>query len=128
MEIMTDQQGQKYVELDQSGGFKRAWIQRRTDDKNWANVPGGRYLNVCRVEASGTGPKGKATDFPIYSDMLSDEQILKAFAYAVAAITGCDVKDTSLEKYKQEQAMAENQAVWNDATSGADCLAAHAEE
>jgi len=70
-------------------GFKRAWIQRRTDpDKDWANTPEGRYLNVVRIEALGGGPAGSATDFPVFSN-LPDEQILEAFVTTVSAITGC---------------------------------------
>ncbi|MBW2663667.1 MAG: hypothetical protein JRD93_17220 [Deltaproteobacteria bacterium] len=45
-------------------------------------------MNVVRVEKLGAGPVGNATDLPIFSD-LSDEQILKAFVYAVSTITGC---------------------------------------
>lgn len=90
MEIKHDTKNQPYIEWEQApGGYKRAWIQRKTDpDKDWAGAIEGRYLNVVRVEELGAGPAGNATDFPIFSD-LSDEQILKAFVYAVSTITGC---------------------------------------
>ena len=90
MTIERDTKGQPYIEWEQApGGYKRAWIQRKTDpEKDWAMARHGRYLNVVRVEAPGAGPAGNATDFPIFSD-LSDEQILEAFVSAVCAITGC---------------------------------------
>ena len=90
MHIQRDSKGQLFIEWKQAeGGFKRAWIQRKPGtDKDWANARDGRYLNVVRVERSGAGPAGNATDFPIFSE-LSDEQILVAFVTAVSAITGC---------------------------------------
>jgi hypothetical protein len=91
MEIQRDTKGQPFIEWEQApGGYKRAWIQNKSDpDKDWAGC--GRYLNVVRIEALGTGPSGNATDFPIFSD-LPDDQILKAFVSAVCAITGCHLK------------------------------------
>lgn len=88
MNIQHDQKNQPFIEWQQApGGFKRAWVQHKTDpDKDWAST--GRYLNVVRIEALGEGPAGNATDFPIYSD-LSDEQILEAFVISICAITGC---------------------------------------
>ena len=90
MQIHRDTKGQPYIEWEQApGGYKRAWIQRKTDpEKNWAQVPDGRYLNVVRVDELGAGPSGNATDFPIFSN-LPDEQILRAFVLATCAITGC---------------------------------------
>lgn len=91
MEIKRDQKEQPYIEWEQApGGYKRAWIQTKdvSTEQNWADVPGGRYLNVVRIEKLGGGPKGNATDFPIFSN-LSDEQILLAFVASVSAITGC---------------------------------------
>ncbi len=90
MDIRTDGKGQPYIEWAQGpNGFKRAWIQRRTDpDKDWAGAHDGRYLNVVRIETLGSGPAGSATDFPIFSD-LPDAQILEAFVTTVSAITGC---------------------------------------
>ena len=94
MEIKHDTKDQPYIEWAQGpNGFKRAWIQRKDPDseKNWANVPDGRYLNVVRIENLGEGPAGNATDFPIFS-ALPDEQILMAFVTSVSAITGCQME------------------------------------
>lgn len=93
MDIERDTKGQLFIEWEQApGGFKRAWIQRKTDpSKDWAKARDGRYLNVVRVEGRGIGPAGNATDFPIFSD-LPDEQILEAFVAAVSAITGCRLR------------------------------------
>ena len=87
IEIHKDTKDQPYVEWRQGGGgYKRAWIQRKTDpEKDWAGV--GRYLNVVRVESPHVGPAGNATDFPVSSD-LDDEQILVAFVTAVTSMTG----------------------------------------
>ena len=92
MKIEKDKKGQLMIEWEQApGGYKRAWIQRKTDpDKDWAKAKEGRYLNVVRIESLGSGPAGNATDFPIFSD-LPDEQILIAFVTAVSAITGCSI-------------------------------------
>jgi hypothetical protein len=94
VQIQRDTKGQPFIEWQQApGGFKRAWIQRKTDaEKDWACTPEGRYLNVVRVEALGAGPAGNATDFPIFSS-LSDEQILLAFVASVSAITGCQLRE-----------------------------------
>jgi hypothetical protein len=91
MEISKDNNGSPYIAWESSGGYKRAWVQRRTDpQKDWAGT--GRYLNVARTEGLDLGPAGNATDFPVYST-LSDEQILVAFVAAVCAITGCSLPD-----------------------------------
>lgn len=64
MQFGTDGKGQPYVEWDIAQGIlKRAWIQHRTGPNDWAGT--GRYLNVVRVEAPHSGPKGQAADFPI---------------------------------------------------------------
>ena len=93
MKMGKDGKGQPFIEWTQApGGYKRAWIQKKTDaGKDWAATPGGRYLNVVRIEAPGGGPAGNATDFPIFSDA-PDEQILVSFVTAVSAITGCQLK------------------------------------
>lgn len=93
MEIKMDTKGQPYIEWEQApGGYKRAWIQYRAGtDKDWAETPKGRYLNVVRIEELGSGPAGNATDFPIFSD-IPDEQLLEAFIVCVSAITGCKLK------------------------------------
>lgn len=86
MEIQRDGKGQPYIEWKQTAGcFKRAWIQHRYGDKDWAGT--GRYLNVVRCNSAGR-PGGNATDFPTFNDEIGDEQILLAFAYAVNAMTG----------------------------------------
>jgi len=86
MEIQIDGNGSPYIEWRQAGaGYKRAWVQTKTGDKDWAGT--GRYLNVVRCQSPGkTG--GNATDFPIFNDLPS-EQILLAFVHSVNAITGC---------------------------------------
>ncbi len=86
MEVFRDGKNQPYIAWTSSGGSKRAWIQKRQGDKDWAKT--GRYLNVARTEELEGGPAGNATDFPIYSS-LSDDQILRAFVETVCAITGC---------------------------------------
>jgi hypothetical protein len=95
MEIRRDGKGQPYIEwcqADEAWGFKKAWIQRKTEsDKDWART--GRYLNVVRSDGEGrTG--GNPTDFPIFGSPLSDEQILRAFVAAVCAITNCRLTES----------------------------------
>jgi hypothetical protein len=68
-----------------AGGLARAWIRKRTGDKDWAES--GRYLNAARVEESGGGPRGNSLDYPIWND-LPDEDILRAFVTSVSAIVG----------------------------------------
>ena len=85
MKIQRDGNEQPYVEWSQAKDcYKRAWVQHRTGDKDWAGT--GRYLNVVRCGSPGH-PGGNPTDFPIYND-LPDEQILLSFVYAANAITG----------------------------------------
>jgi len=92
IKIRRDGHNQPYIQWEQgegTGGYKRAWIQRKAGTtKDWAET--GRYLNVVRAEGPRGGPKGNATDFPIFSD-LPDEQILEAFVAAVCAVTGCRI-------------------------------------
>lgn len=92
MRVEHDGKGQPYIEWAQGpNGFKRAWIQRKKGGpQDWAQTPDGRYLNVVRIEALGSGPAGNATDFPIFCD-LADEQVLEAFVQSVCAITGCPI-------------------------------------
>jgi hypothetical protein len=85
------------VEWEQSPGLgisRRAWVQHRQPDdqeKNWARVPDGRYLNVGRLNDAGN-LGGIPADFPIFS-ALSDHQILTAFVHSVSAITGTQLPD-----------------------------------
>ena len=76
---------QPFIEWQQANGvYKRAWIQTRTGDKDWAGT--GRYLNVVRCKEKGR-IGGNPADFPIHNN-LSDEDILLAFVHSVSAITG----------------------------------------
>ena len=87
MQIQLDGKAQLFIAWEQApGGYKRAWIQHKKGDADWAKT--GRYLNVVRTETLGGGPAGQAADFPIDSN-LSDEQILVAFVASVCGITGC---------------------------------------
>ena len=90
IQIETDSKGQRYIQWAQNpenrAGWKRAWIQHKTDDKDWAGTQ--RYLNVVRIDLDRRGIGGNPTDFPIFSD-LPDDQILEAFVAAVCAVTGC---------------------------------------
>ncbi len=84
--IETDTCGSKYIQWENGpGGIKRAWIQHRNGENDWAGT--GRYLNVVRCNPATGNPAGNATDFPVYCE-LPDEQILQAFVCAVNAITG----------------------------------------
>ena len=86
MKVNKDSNGHLYVEWCQAGdAYKRAWVQHKTGEKDWANTK--RYLNVVRCNTPGH-PGGNPTDFPIFND-LSDAQVLLSFVYAVNAITGC---------------------------------------
>jgi hypothetical protein len=87
--IHRDKKNQPYIQWEQApvpGGYKRAWIQHRSGDADWAGT--GRYLSVVRAEGPDSGPAGNATDFPIWSTA-TDFEVLEAFVSAVCAITGC---------------------------------------
>lgn len=85
LEIQTDGNGHPYIEWEQTpGAFKRAWIQNRTGDKDWAGS--GKYLNVVRCQSKGR-PGGNPTDFPVRND-LDDEALLMTFVHFVNALTG----------------------------------------
>jgi hypothetical protein len=87
-----DGNGSLYISWEQPGGFKRAWVQHRTGDRDWAKT--GRYVNVVRTDTLEGGPSGSATDFPIYND-LPDGQVLEAFVAAICAVTGCELPETA---------------------------------
>lgn len=90
--IQTDTKGQRYIEWKQAdipNGYKRAWIRHLTGSKDWAGTQ--RYLAVVRIDKRKKGSGGNPTDFPIYSNAISDEQILEAFVASVCAITGCEL-------------------------------------
>lgn len=81
MQFGTDGKGQPYVEWDIGGALKRAWIQTRTGDADWAGT--GRYLNVVRVEAPHAGPRGQAADFPVFDPEADAQTILRDFVDSV---------------------------------------------
>ncbi|MGA2989039.1 MAG: hypothetical protein ABSD88_01095 [Candidatus Korobacteraceae bacterium] len=63
IEIQRDKNNQPFIQWQQFGqGWKRAWIQRRTGDKDWAETV--RYINVVQAHGATGGPAGNATDFP----------------------------------------------------------------
>ncbi len=95
MNMHTDTLGQFQITWDQVLGYaKRAWLQHRTGENDWAGT--GRYLNVVRMRGDGSGMiGGNATDFPIFRRDISDEQVLKAAVYAVNVLTG---RSTSKEE------------------------------
>lgn len=89
MQFGNDGKGQRYVEWEIAPDcLKRAWIQYRISENDWAGT--GCYLNVVRVEAPHSGPKGQAADFPVYftPTQMSDDQLLTAFVYSVCATVG----------------------------------------
>lgn len=87
-----DQNGSRFVEWDRgAGGRARAWIKRRTDEKDWAGS--GRYLNAARIEEPGGGPRGNGLDYPIWNN-LPDDDILRAFVSSVSAIVGNKLSPT----------------------------------
>jgi hypothetical protein len=92
MRFFVDGNGSLCVEWEQALGHrKRAWIQRKSDpEKDWAQTPERRYLNVVRVDRESGNPGGNATDFPVYCT-LPDRQILQAFVASVCAITGLEL-------------------------------------
>jgi len=93
MRFFDDTNGSLCVEWEQAfGHHKRAWIQRRTTEEDWAETPDRKYLNIVRVDINSGNPAGSPTDFPIYST-LPDRQILEAFVMAVCAITGCPMRN-----------------------------------
>lgn len=86
MQIQHDSNGQPYIQWKHGDiGVKRVWIQVREGDKDYANTK--RYLQVVRIDESRPGIGGNPTDFPIFSDKLSDEQILRSFVHMVCALT-----------------------------------------
>lgn len=69
-----------WAQAEGDGGEKRAWVQHRTGDKDWAGNE--RYINVVRVV--GGRPSGNSTDFPIrHSSAISDREALIAFVLAI---------------------------------------------
>lgn len=69
IQIQTDGLGQSYIEWAQIPNpdpdcYKRAWIQTREGDKDWAGT--GRYLNVVRIDRNRPGLGGSPTDFRFF--------------------------------------------------------------
>ena len=87
-----DDNGSVFIAWEQSGGFKRAWLNQREGEKDWAQT--GRYLNVARTATLGGRPSGDSADFPISDDRL-DRQILDAIAAAVCAASGCHIPNAA---------------------------------
>lgn len=88
MIIKMDHKYQPYIQWSQAPGTdtgKRAWIQRRDSEGDWAKTPGGRYLNFARTNGENGGPSAPV-DFPIFSE-LTDEQILIAFVSHIRGLT-----------------------------------------
>ena len=75
--------------IDDMVGYKRAWVQHRPGDTDWAGT--GRYVDVVRCDPLGR-PAGNPTDFPIYNKDLTDEQVLLAFVSALNTLTGCSLR------------------------------------
>ena len=92
MKIYHDTKGQPFLQWVQAAdGYKRAWIQRREGDNDWAST--GRYINVVRCAGPTRSPSGNPTDFPVFNNQLSDAQVLHAFVHAICAATGCALPD-----------------------------------
>jgi hypothetical protein len=100
MLISRDTRNQPFIEWEQStcdGGAKRAWMQQRTGENDWAGT--GRYINVVRCVDG--RPAGNATDFPVWSS-LPDDQLLIAFVASICAITGCPLPTEPAERAPME--------------------------
>jgi len=83
----VDGRGSTYVEWDiASGCHKRAWLQHRTGDRDWAGT--GRYVNVTRIETLHSGPCGIPSDFPVFRDGASDRRVLEDFVLAICGAVG----------------------------------------
>lgn len=96
LKVEKDSKGQPYIQwkqVDIPAGYKRAWI--RHEPNSWAGAQAKRYLCVVRIDTDRPGIGGNPTDFPIFSDSLSDDQILIAFVSAVCGITSCSLTSDS---------------------------------
>jgi len=80
----VDGRGSTYVEWEVAPhAYKRAWVQHRTGDRDWAGT--GRYVNVTRVEGPRTGPSGIPADFPVYRPQATDRALLEDFVHGIHA-------------------------------------------
>jgi len=83
----TDGRGSLYVEWEISKDcHKRAWVQRRTGDRDWAGT--GRYVNVTRIVELHSGPTGMPSDFPVFRDDASDRTVLEDFVHGICRAVG----------------------------------------
>jgi len=73
--IHRDTNEQLCVSWEQApGGWKRAWVQYRTGDKDWAGT--GRYVTIARCVDNGNNP-AQGADTPIdLPTAISDREIL----------------------------------------------------
>ena len=60
----VDKNGSYFIAWEQPGGFKRAWVQHRSGEKDWART--GRYVNVVRIDTLEGGPSGSACERALY--------------------------------------------------------------
>ena len=77
-----DGNGSLYAEwIVGADGRKRAWVQIRTGDRDWAGC--GRYVNVARIVAPGGGPRGVPADFPVTRTDACDRTVLEDFVRGI---------------------------------------------
>src|SRR5258708_6136872 len=85
--IQHDTKGQPYTEWEQAPGIrKRAWIQRRDGEKDWAHHSRRQISET--LYALTKLLQEILTDFPVFSQ-LPGQQVLEAFVGAVCAVTAC---------------------------------------
>lgn len=83
----VDGRGSSYVEWDIAMGcHKRAWLQHRTGDRDWAGTS--RYVNVTRVEGLHQGPSGIPPVFPVFREDVSDRRVLEDFVHGICGAVG----------------------------------------
>ena len=83
----VDRRGSTYVEWEIGAGiYKRAWVQHRIGDRDWALV--GRYVNVTRIEGLHSGPAGIPSDFPVYREGVDDRTVLSDFVDGICRAVG----------------------------------------
>lgn len=83
----VDGRGSIYVEWDiATGCHKRAWVQHRSGDRDWALT--GRYVNVTRIEGLHQGPAGILSDFPVFREGVPDRTVLEDFVAGICAAVG----------------------------------------
>lgn len=91
--IRRDSSDQPYIEWENApGDGRRAWIRYAKPGKDYAGTV--RYLSVVRIEPDKSGIQGSPTDFPIYSEALSDEQILESFVSFICSLTANPLRES----------------------------------